>query len=146
MNISRASERAGLTGILAAAAISLAAFSSAAFGDTIKLTLSGDAEVPPVVTMAAGSGSITINPDMTVSGSVTTTGVDATMAHIHVGAKGKNGPVIVPLNKSGENGWMVPLGAKLTDSQYQAYKAGELYVNIHSAAHKAGEIRGQLVP
>jgi hypothetical protein len=38
--------------------------------------------------------------------------------------------------------WNVPLGTKLTDAQYESYKAGNLYFNIHSAANKAGEIRG----
>jgi hypothetical protein len=34
----------------------------------------------------------------------------------------------------------------LTDAQYKSYKAGELYVNVHSDAYKGGEIRGQLMP
>jgi len=40
----------------------------------------------------------------------------------------------------------VPEGTKLSEPQYQAYKAGELYVNVHSAENKGGEIRGQLTP
>lgn len=130
--------------LFAAAVISLAAYSNIALGDETKITLSGDKEVPPVATAATGSGAITINADMTVSGSVTTTGLSGTMAHIHHGAVGVNGPVIVPLSKSGDNVWMVPAGAKLTNDQYQAYKAGELYVNVHTAANKGGEIRGQI--
>ncbi len=55
-------------------------------------------------------------------------------------------PVIVPMTKSGDNGWTVQAGAKLTDQQYDAFKAGNLYVNVHSAAHPGGEIRGQLKP
>jgi len=39
-----------------------------------------------------------------------------------------------------------PAGAKLTDDQYKAFKAGNLYVNVHSDANKSGEIRGQLKP
>jgi hypothetical protein len=54
--------------------------------------------------------------------------------------------VIVPLTKSGDNAWSVPAGAKLTADQYKAYKAGDLYVNVHSADNKGGEIRGQLKP
>jgi hypothetical protein len=77
---------------------------------------------------------------------VTTTGIVATAAHIHMAAKGQNGPVIVPLSKTADNVWSVPAGAKLTDAQYDAYKAGNLYVNVHSAANKGGEIRAQLQP
>ena len=111
------------------------------------VTLSGAEEVPPVTTSASGSGTITVKDDKSVSGSVTTTGVAATVAHIHIGAAGRNGPVIVPLTKSSDgNTWSVPAGAKLTDAQYDAYKAGNLYVNVHSAAHKGGEVRGQLKP
>jgi hypothetical protein len=40
----------------------------------------------------------------------------------------------------------VPAGAKLDADQLKAYRAGELYVNVHSEAHKPGEIRGQLKP
>jgi CHRD domain len=67
-------------------------------------------------------------------------------AHIHQGAMGQNGPVIVPLTKTSDNVWSVPAGTKLTDAQYEAFKAGNLYVNVHSAAHKDGEIRAQLKP
>lgn len=110
-----------------------------------KLTLAGAQEVPPVTTNATGSGTITINADKTVSGSVTTTGITATAAHIHTGAPGQNGPVIIPLTQNG-NIFSVPAGAKLTDAQYDLYKAGHLYVNVHSAANKGGEIRAQLKP
>ena len=72
-------------------------------------------------------------------------GVDGTAAHIHDGAPGKNGPVIIPLTKSG-NDWTVPAGAKLTDEQYKDFQAGNLYVNVHSAENKNGEIRGNLSP
>ncbi|HZV53833.1 MAG TPA: CHRD domain-containing protein [Rhodocyclaceae bacterium] len=136
--------RPALLGTLAAAA--LAAVSISALADEVKLKLAGDQEVPPVATAASGSGTLTINSDMTVAGSVTTTGVAGTMAHIHLGKAGANGPVAVPLTKSGDNTWAVPAGAKLTEAQYQAYRAGETYVNVHSAEHKGGEIRGQLNP
>jgi hypothetical protein len=36
--------------------------------------------------------------------------------------------------------------AKLTPEQLKAYQAGELYVNVHSVAHKDGEVRAQIVP
>src|SRR3989449_8740147 len=110
-----------------------------------RVQLSGANEVPPVTTSGSGSGSFRVGPDGAVSGSVTTTGVQGTMAHIHQGAKGRNGPVIIPLTKSGDT-YTVPSGAKLTDAQMQAFKAGGLYVNVHTNANKGGEVRGQLQP
>jgi hypothetical protein len=114
--------------------------------ETIKVTLSGDQEVPAVKTAASGSGTIVISSDKSVSGSITTTGIEATAAHIHEAGAGKNGPIIVPLTKTSDNTWSVTPGAKLTDAQYASYLAGNLYVNVHSAAHKGGEIRAQLNP
>jgi hypothetical protein len=52
----------------------------------------------------------------------------------------------VPLTKNGDNEWAIPPGAKLTDWRYVTQKAGNLYVNAHSAAHRSGEICGQLKP
>jgi CHRD domain len=39
-----------------------------------------------------------------------------------------------------------PPGAKLSTEQLRSFKAGELYVNVHSEANKGGEIRAQLAP
>jgi hypothetical protein len=114
-------------------------------GDS-KVTLTGKEEVPAVETAATGSGTITIGADKSVSGSVTTKGIDGIAAHIHQAAAGKNGPPIVALEKGTDGAWNVPQGSKLTDEQYASYKAGELYVNVHSAAHKGGELRAQLKP
>jgi hypothetical protein len=128
------------------AALLTAAYSTASRGEEVRVKLLGDQEVPPVTTQASGSGTIVVDADKSVSGGVTTTGVQGTAAHIHVGKPGTNGPVAVPLTKKGDTGWSVAPGAKLTDAQYQSYKAGDLYVNVHSAAHPDGEIRGQLKP
>lgn len=95
--------RLALPGILAVAAIALATFSMPAFADDISFKLSGAMEVPPVTTKASGEGMITIKPDMSVSGKVMTSGMAATMAHIHIGKAGANGPVVITLNKSGDN-------------------------------------------
>ena len=64
---------------------------------------------------------------------------------MHEAAPGENGPVIVPLTK-GENIYEVPAGAKLTGAQFASFQAGNLYVNVHTAANPGGEIRGQLKP
>ncbi len=135
-----------ILGAIAIAAIGLVGLSGVASGEELKVTLTGDSEVPPVKTTATGTGTISVAPDMTVTGKITTTGLKGTMAHIHKGAMGKNGPPIIPLDKSGDNEWVVPTNSKLSDADYKAFKAGDLYVNVHSAEHKAGEIRAQLKP
>ena len=114
-------------------------------GSTVNLSLSGTQEVPAISVPGSGSGSFTIGADGSVTGSVSTTGVQGTMAHIHMGARGANGPVIVPLTKSGDT-YTAPAGAKLTDAQMQAFKAGNLYVNVHTDRNKGGEVRAQLQP
>jgi hypothetical protein len=111
----------------------------------IKVSLTGAEEVPPAKSDGKGSGSFRVAEDGTVTGSVTTTGVQGTMAHIHQGAKGANGPVIVPLTKNGDT-YTVPEGKKLSAAQLDALKAGNLYVNVHSNQHKGGEVRAQLQP
>lgn len=111
-----------------------------------ELMLSGANEVPPVTTAAKGSGHISVAADGSVSGSVTTTGVKGTMAHIHRGAVGKNGPILIPLTAGADGEWKVPAGAKLDAEGMKAYQAGELYVNVHSDANKGGEVRAQLTP
>ncbi len=110
------------------------------------VTLSGEQEVPPVATRATGSASITVAADHAVSGKLTFSGMRAIAAHIHEGAPGKNGPVIIPLVMTSETSYAVPAGAKLSDAQYAAYRKGDLYVNVHSEAHRGGEIRAQLRP
>jgi hypothetical protein len=63
-------------------------------------------------------------------------------AHIHSGARGKAGPVIVPLCapcKSGASG-RATVGASVLN----ALEAGRGYVNVHTKKNPAGEIRGQL--
>ncbi len=117
---------------------------SAAWAVDLKLT--GDNEVPPVTTAAYGNSMIAIAADGTLAGSVKTTGISGTMAHIHLGSTGKNGPVIVPLTKGADGEWAVPPGAKLTSEQMKSFKSGDLYVNVHSEAHKGGEIRAQMIP
>ena len=134
----------GLRALLGAAVL-VACIGSASATD-VKLHLVGAEETPPVTTSATGTGTITIAADKSVSGSLKTMGIEGTVAHIHVGAPGVAGPPIITLNKGADGVWSVPAGSKLTDEQYASFKAGNLYVNVHSAAHPPGEIRAQLKP
>jgi len=135
--------------VLAIAAVVLAGCSSMPAwmpgSGAVKVNLTGTEQVPPLSVPGTGSGSFRVAEDGTITGSVTTKDVQGTMAHIHMGARGQNGPVIVPLTKSGDT-YTAPAGAKLSDAQMAAFKAGNLYVNVHSAANKGGEVRGQLNP
>ncbi len=133
----------------AGALVALAAFlaiGTSAFPADIKVTLTGAEETPPVTTKASGVAMINIGADMSVSGTIKTTGNEGTMAHVHVGAVGEAGPAIITLSKDAKGVWVIPAGSKLTDDQYAKFKAGMLYVNVHSAEHKSGEIRAQLKP
>lgn len=128
------------------AALVLAGCASMGGNQPLEVRLSGAEEVPPVATSASGTGTITVGADKSVTGTIRTQGVAGVAAHIHDGAAGQNGPVIVPMDKTGENEWKTKPGAKLTDAQYEGYKSGRLYFNVHSAKNKGGEIRGQIRP
>jgi len=64
---------------------------------------------------------------------------------VHEGAAGSNGPVILPLRRIAEDAFVAPDNAMLTEAQYAAYKAGNLYINVHSATYPNGEVRAQIV-
>src|SRR5579859_7467342 len=106
-------------------------------GETV--TLRGSNEVPPNTSSATGTAHVTVSEDCGVTANVTVSGMTATAAHIHTGAAGANGPVAVPFNKTGENSFAAASGAKMNAEQCAAYKAGNTYVNVHSAAHPGGE-------
>lgn len=108
-------------------------------------TMTGAQEVPVNTSLASGSGRLVVDPATRgLSGAITLTGMTATMAHIHTGAVGANGPVIVPLTDSGGGVWSVPAGTLFTADQLKAYKQGGLYFNAHSVAFPGGEVRGQI--
>jgi hypothetical protein len=68
----------------------------------------------------------------------------ATAAHIHVGAMGKAGNVVVPLCtpcKAMSHGTATLSKAVMKDATTH-----KLYVNVHTAKNPAGEIRGQVAP
>lgn len=109
-----------------------------------RLDLKGENEVPPVTTTAAGTAVVDIKPDRSLTATVTVTGMTATASHIHEASAGVNGPVIVPFTKTGDNTFAAAPDAKLTEAQYESYKAGKLYVNVHSAKNPGGEVRAQV--
>jgi len=113
----------------------------------VKVTLTGAAEVPgPGDTDGGGTVQITLNPDKgEVCYEMSVTMIDeATAAHIHEGATGKDGPVKVGLDtpKGGS-----AKGCKTADAavvkEIMASPAN-YYVNIHNGAFPKGAVRGQL--
>jgi hypothetical protein len=128
------------------AALVLAGCASTGGPQAVQVRLTGDEQNPPVKTTGSGTGTVTVNDDRSVNAKITTQGINGVAAHIHEAAAGQNGPVIVPMKKTGENEWSTDPGAKFTESQYEAYKAGRTYFNVHTAQNKGGEIRGQIRP
>ncbi len=143
---------AGILALAAAPAIVLAANPlTPAFGGP----LTGAQEVPAVATAGTGDGTAVISSDgSTITYYVTYSGLSgpAVAAHIHTGAAGVAGGVILPLAVSASPmvgtltaANFMPSGAITTFAQaVAAIQAGNTYFNIHTAAHPGGEIRGQI--
>lgn len=129
-------------------ALGLAAGGAQAATRTFKATLSNASEVPP--TSGGGTGTATATLDTatdTLSWDVTYSGLSgpALAGHIHGPAEpGKNAAVVVPFK--GSLASPIKGSQKLTPAEASALEAGKYYVNIHTATHKGGEIRGQLEP
>ena len=130
------------------------------------VTLSGAEVVPPAQTTASGTfdlfveagpnGQFNISYELNVKDIV-----DVTAAHIHLGAAGTEGPVVIPLftgpAKSGsftgllakgsilEKDLTGPLAGKTFADVTAAVLGGQTYVNVHTKANPNGEIRGQIV-
>ena len=108
-------------------------------------SLNAAQEVPTNTSAATGMGVLSVNPlTRAASASITLTGMTATAAHIHLGATGVNGPIIISLVSGSAGVFSSPADTVLTADQFKAYKQGNLYFNAHSAAFPGGEIRGQI--
>jgi CHRD domain len=122
------------------------AFAGPAFADKMKATLDGKTEVPPNASAGTGTADIDYDPaSKKLSWKVTYSGLSgpATAAHFHGPAEaGKNSGVAVAIPNAATS--PVEGSATLTDAQAADLTAGKFYVNIHTAANPAGEIRGQV--
>lgn len=136
----------GAAAVLAIAALSPLA--QAAKGKLMggEVVLTSDQVVPPVSTGAKGKGTITVDQDGAMSGTVTTPGIKGFQAQIHIGAKGENGPMALPLMPTETGDWVVPKDAKLSADQLKRYTAGQMYVEVQTPKFMKGEVRGQLKP
>lgn len=148
--------------VLLALAMALAAngqSSKAKFGATLK----GPNEVPAVDSKGTGTATFTVS-GTSVDYKISASGLsgDATAAHIHVGPSTASGPVVVPfpakaISNTGNGSVTISGSFTSADIKPQAnpsiqnlddllaqMSAGKTYVNIHTAAHPPGEIRGQI--
>ncbi len=135
----------GTAGLLAACADSMQ--SSAQAPITLRATLSSAQEVPPNPSTGTGTATMTFNQaSRQLTWNVAYGGLTgpATMAHFHGPATpGANAGVLVPIGGAGMTSPAAG-SATLNDAQAADLLAGRMYVNIHTAAHPGGEIRGQV--
>jgi plastocyanin len=124
---------------------------------TLAAQLTGDQEAPnPVQTNATGSAIVRLNNTQDqITVLVRTTGLqNVTAAHIHVGAVGQAGPIIFPLDHNATTQTLTAAnlqaqpaqGINTFDDAINALLSGNAYINFHTQAHPAGEIRGQIAP
>lgn len=135
--------------------LALLAVPALAADEVFSGVLRGSNEVPAVTTNGAGAAYVFINEAETeVKYAVSYTGLSGPIiaGHIHVGATGVNGPIMLPLDIGPST-----MFGTLTQADFQASSAapnwgaaltairqGKAYVNLHTAAHPGGEVRAQL--
>ena len=116
----------------------------------LRAELSGANEVPPADPDGIGTANVTIT-GTTVSYTITVENISAPIAqHIHSGAAGVNGPIVVNLpgvwSGSGNGPWTLSGSTTTTLAQAQAIQANPsaFYVNVHNNDFPGGAVRGQL--
>jgi hypothetical protein len=126
--------------------------------------LTGGEETPILLTGALGTADVVVDSirrSVTVNLSLFNLPTGSTAGHIHVGPKGIAGPVVLdfnfPAGRTGDLGLSLTLtqrdfrarpeiGIQTMDDVIQAIVGGNAYINIHTSAFPAGEIRGQILP
>jgi hypothetical protein len=128
--------------------------------EAFRANLAGAFEVPAVTTTSTGTARFTVNGsqlDYTLDVANITSAI---AAHIHTGSVGTNGPPLVFLFQQAAPGTNVSAGSLASgsvdasrmiattgvsyDSMLSLIRRGNAYVNVHTVAHPAGEIRGQV--
>lgn len=138
-------------GLAMGASLALAACAGGSQGGkTVTVPMNAAQEVPPNASKGTGTAVFMLD---TAAKKITwkvswenLTG-DAAAAHLHgPAAPGANAGVVVPLAGAGPLKSPIEGSATLNDQQWADLMAGKDYVNIHTAANKGGEIRGQVTP
>ena len=110
----------------------------------VEATLSGANENPPVSTNATGKFVGTLNQETRLlKFTLTFSGITPSAGHIHSGAVGVNGPIIIPFPLLTTSPYSYEV--VLTTAQVDLLKTNMLYTNLHTPVNPAGEIRGQLM-
>ncbi len=111
----------------------------------VKTTLSGNNEVPAVVTTATGDAAGTFNKTTKILNlTVNYAGITPTAWHIHKAAAGVNGGVVFNFGTAFSSPFVYTSPAAFTAAQETDLTTGLNYLNLHSAKNPGGEIRGQL--
>jgi hypothetical protein len=157
-------KRALHVGAAAVSALLLSAAAASAQVVVATATLTSGEETPIFLSGAAGTAEVaidTVAKEFAVTLRIFNVPTTTTAGHIHVGAKGIAGPVVIDFPAiAGRLGDFVTtfrvseaafranaaIGINTIDDVIQAVANGNAYVNIHSTANPGGEIRGQLVP
>lgn len=117
---------------------------------SFSIALDGTQEVPPITSPATGTGTLTLYYDLSaVVFDIALTGLPqpVTAAHFHRGARGENGPSILPLTVFGNiivDFWSDLDSIPLTLDIVKDFIQGNIYLNVHTSANPNGEIRGQV--
>lgn len=111
--------------------------------------INGNQEVPAVTTNALGVATFTLSENRdSLCVNFSSTGLSGAIMgmHIHEGAAGTNGGVVLDLGDFifGNQATGIITGSSLTSALIEKMLNGQLYINVHTAANANGEIRGQI--
>lgn len=164
MNTSKVKSMVGVAAFIAVAGIAAACNSGSSIGGfdvdrSFTIPLTTTEEVPtPTPSPATGSAEVIIYPQEIQYRLTAASMTRITAAHIHVGAPGVAGPIVVFLF-SAASGGTGPVSGQFAmgtitaqslvptvslDSLKNLLKSGNSYVNVHTIVNPAGEIRGQV--
>ena len=114
---------------------------------TFSANMDGAQETPPVTTQATGIAGFTLNATHdTLCFNVSVIGLSGpiTASHFHMGAPGVAGPVWINISAYINGNRIIGTLVSPPDSMLEKLMSGLLYINVHTAANPAGEIRGQI--
>jgi hypothetical protein len=143
----RGRQRLAIIALMLLVAAVAVAGTAHAQGRSLSTTLTGAAEVPgPGDPDGTGTAALTVNPGLgQICYALTVSGIaPATAAHIHLGAVGVAGPVVVPLAAptGGSSSGCAEAPRELALAILKS--PSDYYVNVHNAEFPAGAVRGQL--